>query len=84
MCEGKKEKGGRLWKRTRICLLRPTWYRGKEVQWDEEVESGLTIKDHNISSKWARYYIFSRIKRDSSGSLIIMLEIKSLEVEFVR
>lgn len=59
-------------------------YRGKEAQWENEVDSGATIKGHHISSKRARHYIFARRKRDSSGAYIISPQTEPIADEIVR
>ena len=51
--------------------LGPGGYLGMESQWDEEEESGLTIKGHVIQCKRAKRFILARRKRNHLGQLIL-------------
>ena len=42
------------------------------------MESGVLTKAHQISSEQARDYIFARLKRDSSGALILTPDMEPL------
>lgn len=63
--------------------LGPQGYRGKKPQWDKDIESGVTIKGHHISSEHARDYLFARLNRTPSGEYVIPPEIEPLANEFV-
>lgn len=58
--------------------LGPQGYRGMRPRWEQEMESGVLTKAHHISSERARDYIFARLKRDSSGALIVTPDMEPL------
>ncbi|KAL4585211.1 hypothetical protein LXL04_009827 [Taraxacum kok-saghyz] len=59
-------------------------YRGMESKWNEEVNSGVTIKGHKIQSKRARFYVFARRKRNQLGQLILTPETEPLADEIIQ
>ncbi|CAH1426432.1 unnamed protein product [Lactuca virosa] len=58
--------------------LGPQGYRGMRPRWEQEMESGVLTKAHQISSERARDYIFARLKCDSSGALIVTPDMEPL------
>ncbi|CAI9302872.1 unnamed protein product [Lactuca saligna] len=58
--------------------LGPQGYRGMRPRWEQEIESGVLTKAHQISSERARDYIFARLKRDSSGALVVTPDMEPL------
>ncbi|KAL4580605.1 hypothetical protein LXL04_016805 [Taraxacum kok-saghyz] len=59
-------------------------YRGMESKWNEEVNSGVTIKGHKIQSKQARFYVFAKRKRNHLGQLILTPETEPLADEIIQ